>query len=88
MFSRSGTWWTLAALALAGGGAASAADLGVAGRKLIVVDKVTAASKAKVVFVAKGDAGIAKGPGGDPAGIDGTFEMFYESGGSSVDGGA
>lgn len=66
--------------------AGGAADLGVAGRKLIVIDKLAAAGKAKVVFVAKGDPGIAKGPGGDPADLDGTFEVFYRSGASSVDG--
>ncbi|HEX6131016.1 MAG TPA: hypothetical protein VF044_04750, partial [Actinomycetota bacterium] len=35
---------------------------------------------------AKGDPGIAKGPGGDPADLDGSFEVYYESAGSSVDG--
>ena len=58
-------------------GAAGAADLGVAGRKLIVIDKLAAAGKAKVVFVSKGDPGIQKGPGGDPADLDGSFEVFY-----------
>jgi len=67
-------------------GWSSAADVGVAGRKLIVIDKLATASKAKVVFVAKGDPGIEKGPGGDPADLDGTFEVFYESAGSSVGG--
>jgi pimeloyl-ACP methyl ester carboxylesterase len=65
---------------------AAAADVGVTGRKLIVIDKVAAANKAKVVFVSKGDPGIEKGSGGDPADLDGTFEVSYESGGSSVDG--
>jgi microcompartment protein CcmK/EutM len=32
---------------------ASAADIGVSGKKLIIVDKTTLASRAKVVFVAK-----------------------------------
>jgi len=86
--SRAGARVFLGGVALVGAlvSGSSAADLGVAGRKLILIDKVATAGKAKVVFVAKGDPGIAKGPGGDPADVDGSFEVFYRSGGSSVDG--
>jgi hypothetical protein len=44
-------------------GSSRAADIGVVGLKLIVVDKVTAAGKAKAVFVSKDKTnGITKGP--------------------------
>ena len=66
--------------------AGHAADAGVTGRKLIVVDKLAAANKAKVVFVSKLDAGIDKGAAGDPALLDGTFEVFYEDAPGSVTG--
>ena len=64
--------------------AAWAIDIGVTGRKLIMIDKLTAAGKAKVVFVSKGDLAIDKGPAGDPAELSGTFEVFYEDAPSSV----
>ena len=57
--------------------AANADDLGVAGRKLIILDKITAAQKAKTVFVSKGDDGIEKGAAGDPAQLAGSFEWSY-----------
>jgi pimeloyl-ACP methyl ester carboxylesterase len=66
--------------------AAQATDAGVTGRKLIVVDKLAAAGKAKVVFVSKLDAGIEKGAAGDPSLIDGTFEVYYEDAPGSVAG--
>jgi len=45
---------------------AQGADLGVAGRKLVLLDKLATAGRAKTVFVVRGDAGIAKGAAGDP----------------------
>jgi hypothetical protein len=59
---------------------------GIAGTKLVIVDKEAVASKAKTVFVAKNDAGILKGPGGDPAALSGTFDVFYTDQPSSVGG--
>jgi hypothetical protein len=50
---------------------------GIAGTKLVIVDKVATSGKAKVVFVAKNDAGIQKGPAGDPASLAGSFDVFY-----------
>jgi len=59
---------------------------GITGTKLVIVDKEAVASKAKTVFVAKDDAGILKGPGGDPAALSGTFGVFYTDQPSSVGG--
>jgi pimeloyl-ACP methyl ester carboxylesterase len=61
-----------------------AADGGVPGTKLVVVDKIAATGKAKTVFVAKGDADIAKGVDGDPALLEGRLEVFYTDAPSSV----
>jgi cysteine-rich repeat protein len=70
-------------LALGGGllglsaSAAMAATIesGVAGLKLVILDKY-ASGKAKAVYVAKGAAGIAKGPDGDPSTLSGTVRIF------------
>jgi cysteine-rich repeat protein len=73
-------WIALAALgAMAlGAGFASAADIGVTGKKLIVIDKLVAASKAKVVYVSKDTtAGITKGTASDLNTIDVTFDFNY-----------
>jgi hypothetical protein len=59
---------------------------GISAVKLIVVDKVVASGKAKVVYVAKNDAGIQKGAGGDPALLSGSFDVFYTDRPSSVAG--
>jgi hypothetical protein len=53
-----------------------AAELGIAGLKLIIVDKMAATGEAKVVFVAK-DPTIAKGMEGDPAQLDANLSFFY-----------
>jgi pimeloyl-ACP methyl ester carboxylesterase len=58
--------------------AAWAQDAGVTGTKLVIVDKLAATSKAKTVFVTKGDPDIGKGVEGDPALLEGTLEVFYE----------
>jgi hypothetical protein len=64
-----------------GAGSSMAADIGVAGKKLIVVDKVTAALRAKVVYVSKdAGAGISKGTGTDVSAIDAVFDFTYASG--------
>jgi hypothetical protein len=55
-----------------------AANVGVTPTKLIVVDKTSAASKAKVVFVAK-DPAIAKGAGENAGDIEASFAMTYDS---------
>ena len=58
---------------------ASAAEIGVIGKKFIIVDKVTTAGKAKIVYVSKDQtAGITKGTDTDPNGIDVTFEFGYD----------
>jgi hypothetical protein len=63
--------------ALAFGGIAKAANIGVLGTKLIVVDK--GASGAKAVFVAK-DPAVSKGAGTDPTTIGVTFDFTYDNG--------
>jgi hypothetical protein len=50
---------------------------GIAGTKLVVLDKVAVDGKAKVVFVAKNDAGILKGPAGAGSALSGSFDVFY-----------
>jgi hypothetical protein len=70
----------LTALALAVSTTAAAATIGVIPKKLIVVDKLTAAGKAKVVYVSKDQAsGITKGTGTDPAQISVQFDVVYGS---------
>jgi hypothetical protein len=69
-----------AALALIFSTTATAATIGVIPKKLIVVDKLTAASKAKVVYVSKDQAsGITKGTGTDAAQISVQFDVVYGS---------
>jgi hypothetical protein len=69
---------TLIAVALVT--AARAANLGVTGRKLLVLDKL-AIGTAKVVYVSKDrGAGITKGPGTDAGDIAAGFEVAYEDG--------
>jgi hypothetical protein len=64
-----------------GAGAALAADIGVSGKKLIIVDKTTAASRAKVVYVSKDKAaGITKGAGNSVSSVDAVFDFFYANG--------
>jgi hypothetical protein len=50
----------------------------VVAKKLIVVDKLTLASKAKLVYVAK-DAAVTKGTGTDTADISATFDVAYDA---------
>jgi len=67
-----------AAGAVAFAGAANAADIGVVGLKLIVLDKLAAASKAKAVLVIK-DGGIDKGTGTDASQISGSMRVAYDT---------
>lgn len=67
-----------AAGAVAFAGAANAADIGVVGLKLIVLDKLAAASKAKAVLVIK-DGGIDKGTGTDATQISGSMRVAYDT---------
>ena len=60
-----------------------ASDTGLAGKKLVIVDKQALANKAKVVYVAK-DAAVAKGAGGDPGDLESDFQVFYTDQPSSV----
>jgi hypothetical protein len=57
---------------------AAAADVGVVGTKLIIVDKTVASSSAKAVFVAK-DASITKGVSTDTAEIFAELSVRYDS---------
>lgn len=56
--------------------AAPVTNVGIAATKLIAVDKLASAGKAKVVFVAK-DPSVTKGAGTDPADIAVTFVARY-----------
>jgi hypothetical protein len=67
------------AVAVATAGPAMAADFGIVGLKLIILDKLAAASKAKVVFVTK-DAQIDKGAGTDEADIDAQLDISGTTG--------
>src|SRR5262245_46544743 len=58
--------------------AARAVDVPITGLKLIVVDKTVLSSKAKAVFVAK-DPTVTKGTGTDPAQIEATLNVAYDS---------
>jgi hypothetical protein len=51
-------------------------EVGITGKKLIIVDKITAANKSKVVYVAK-DAPAGKGTSNDPSQISATLD--YQS---------
>lgn len=61
-----------------------AADVGVAAKKLILMNRSSPANKA--VFVAKRDAGLQKGAAGDPSLLSGSFEWFYTDTPGSVGG--
>src|SRR4029079_8795247 len=54
----------------------AADDVGVAGLKLIIVDKTAATGTAKAVFVAK-DLAVGKGSGTDVTQIDANLSFFY-----------
>jgi predicted esterase len=73
--------WTMLPCVIAAaliGAAAQAADVGVVPTKLIVVDKLSSAGKAKAVFVSKDSAaGISKGSGTDIAQISVQFDAAY-----------
>src|SRR5262249_49064981 len=58
-------------------GAAQAADLGVAGGRLVIKDTVATKGRASISFSARDDAGIQKGPAGLATNLEGTFEVFY-----------
>jgi hypothetical protein len=54
-------------------------EIPVTAKKLIVIDKLAVASKAKVVYVSKDTvAGITKGAGTDPAAIEASFLFGYD----------
>ena len=62
-------------------GVASAANIGVVPKKLIVVDKLAKATKAKLVYVSKDkDAGITKGTSTDVGQISVQFNVAYGNG--------
>jgi hypothetical protein len=54
----------------------AADEIGVAGLKLVIVDKTAATGSAKVAFVAK-DPAITKGTDGDPGQLDANLSFFY-----------
>ena len=57
---------------------AEAVEVGITAKKFIVIDKLSAASKAKGVFVAK-DANVDKGPGTSVDDIDVRLDVVYDS---------
>jgi hypothetical protein len=59
-------------------GAARAADISIAGRKLVIVDKLNATGRAKVVFVAT-HPGVTKGSGTNQAQISVQLDLSYDS---------
>jgi hypothetical protein len=63
-------------LALAPPAVRAADEVGVAGLKLIIVDKMAATGTAKAVFVAK-DTGVTKGGGTDASLLDANLSYFY-----------
>jgi len=66
--------------AMVGSTVAQGANIGVIGKKFIIVDKVTTAGKAKVVYVSKDTtAGITKGTSTSAEGIDATFDFAYDA---------
>lgn len=68
------------AVVLVVGTSASAAEIGVVGTKLIIVDKLLAAGKAKVVYVSKDPtAGITKGSATNRSTIEATFDFGYDA---------
>jgi hypothetical protein len=70
----------LGAAVAMGAMAAQAANIGVIPTKYIVVDKQSAASKSKAVFVSKDQAaGITKGTGTDVADISVSFSAVYDA---------
>lgn len=66
----------LVALATASSSMALAADVGVVGKKLVIVDKTALNGSAKVSSLQIGS-NITKGAGGNPALITGSVEIFY-----------
>jgi hypothetical protein len=58
---------------------AQSQDIGIVPTKLIALNNLTTAGKAKVVFVSK-DAGVEKGSGTDPAQIDIQMDLAYDTG--------
>ena len=70
----------LAAAVAMGATVAQAANIGVIPTKYIVVDKLSAAGKAKAVYVSKDQgAGITKGAGEDVNDISVTFDVVYDA---------
>ena len=59
-------------------GMARAADISIAGRKLVIQDKVAASGKAKATFVAK-DPAITKGAGTDATQISAQLDVSYDA---------
>jgi hypothetical protein len=75
------------ALALGLTPGARGADIGVDAKKLIIVDKLVAAGKAKTVFVSKDQtSGITKGVGTNVDGISVTFDFAYTGVGGATAG--
>lgn len=66
--------------------AAKAADLGVSGKKFIAINKIATSGKTKLVYLSRGDPGIAKGAAGDPASLSGEFDWFYTDDPGAVNG--
>ena len=69
----------LAVAAITAGPAMASTDISVTGLKLIILDKLAAASKAKIVFVTK-DGAVNKGSGTNPATIDAQLDITGTTG--------
>ena len=63
------------AVAVATAAPAMAADISITAIKMIILDKLAAASKAKIVFVSK-DGAIVKGAGTNPATVDAQTDIY------------
>ena len=75
-----------AAVTLALASVSSADDAGISGLKLVILDKTFTAGKSKLVYVAKGEAGIHKGAAGDPSLLSGTFDWSFSNMSGPVNG--
>jgi hypothetical protein len=75
MTMRSTSLWAL--LVMLSCGAAQAADIGVAGGRLVVRDTTAVNGRASVTYSLRNQPGIQKGPAGSTTNLEATIEVFY-----------
>jgi hypothetical protein len=76
----------VAVVVLSIGLSATAAEIGVVGKKFIIVDKLSTAGKAKIVYVSKDQtAGITKGTSTNTSSISVVFDYTYDSAVGRID---